>query len=163
MTTGKILISACLLGQKVRYDGSAKTVLHPALTKWQKEGRLVALCPEIAAGFATPRAPAEIAEGLNGEDVLAGKARVIDLSGADVTKFFITAAEIALETALANHCHYALLTDGSPSCGSRFIYDGHFQNKSHIGNGVTSALLRKQGIEVFPHTEIDDLTKKTNF
>ena len=94
MTAGKILISACLLGQKVRYDGSAKTVLHPALTKWQQEGRLVALCPKIAAGFATPRAPAEIAEGLNGEDVLTGKARVIDLSGADATHFFSQRLEL---------------------------------------------------------------------
>lgn len=155
-----ILISACLLGHPVRYDGATKTMLHPAIEKWLQEGRLISLCPEISAGFTTPRAPAEIANGLRGQDVLSGTAKVMDLDGVDVTHFFITGAEIALKTAITNHCRYALLTDGSPSCGSRFIYDGRFQNKSHVGSGVTTALLRNHGIEVFAHSEIDELVLK---
>lgn len=59
----KILVSACLMGQAVRYDGKAKPFIHPALERWKEEGRLVAICPEMSAGMPVPRAPAEIESG----------------------------------------------------------------------------------------------------
>ena len=37
----KILVSACLMGFQVRYNGSHKARLTDALTRWQREGRLV--------------------------------------------------------------------------------------------------------------------------
>ncbi|MDM7098702.1 2-thiouracil desulfurase family protein, partial [Enterobacter hormaechei] len=42
----KILVSACLTGLKVRYDGSEKAQMSDQLQRWQKEGRLVIFCPE---------------------------------------------------------------------------------------------------------------------
>jgi|GEM_PF-6133334 len=69
---GKILISACLAGLPVRYNGSAKPLVHAAVDRWMAEGRLVTLCPELAGGFQVPRPPAEIENGLNGDDVLDG-------------------------------------------------------------------------------------------
>lgn len=75
---GKILVSACLLGQPVRYNGAGKPLTHAALARWRAEGRVVSVCPEVMAGFAIPRAPAEIADGADGEAVLRGKAKVID-------------------------------------------------------------------------------------
>ena len=54
----RILISACLLGAKVRYDGSDRLCDDPRTARWQAEGRLVPFCPEVAGGFPTPRAPA---------------------------------------------------------------------------------------------------------
>ena len=68
--TGKILMSACLMGLPVRYDGKPKTLLHEAVARWKAEGRLVSFCPELAGGFAVPRPPAEIAGALDGRDVL---------------------------------------------------------------------------------------------
>jgi hypothetical protein len=41
--TDKILVSACLLGRPVRYNGSAKTIEHPALERWRQEGRIVSI------------------------------------------------------------------------------------------------------------------------
>ncbi len=57
----KILISACLIGRPVRYNGSDKASgASDVLKLWQEEGRLVPDCPEVAVGFPTPRPPAEI-------------------------------------------------------------------------------------------------------
>jgi uncharacterized protein YbbK (DUF523 family) len=109
------------------------------------------------AGFSVPRLPAEIAAGGDGESVLSGKGRVIEETGGDVTAQFVAGAQAALAVAQANDCRFALLIDGSPSCGSRTIYDGKFIGQKHSGAGVTATLLRSHGIEVFADTEIEDL------
>ncbi|AUC09000.1 MULTISPECIES: DUF523 domain-containing protein [Agrobacterium] len=155
--TSKILISACLLGQPVRYDGRGKPFFHPAIDRWRSEGRLVAICPEMAGGMPVPRPPAEIEDRASGFDVLEGRARVLEVTGGDVTAQFIAGAERALAFARANACTYALLIDGSPSCGSVAIYDGSFSGVKHAGNGVTAALLEKAGIAVFSPADIDRL------
>jgi uncharacterized protein YbbK (DUF523 family) len=156
-TPPKILISACLLGQPVRYDGKGKPFSHPAIERWQSEGRLVTICPEMAGGMPVPRPPAEIEKGASGLDVLEGRARVLEVTGGDVTAEFIAGAEKALAFARANGCTHALLIDGSPSCGSLAIYDGSFSGVKHAGNGVTAALLEKAGIAVFSPADIDRL------
>lgn len=156
----KVLVSACLLGQPVRYNGVGKPLAHRLLESWQAEGRVVSVCPEVMAGFAIPRAPAEIASGADGEAVLSGTARVIDSTGADVTDPFIEGARIALRIARENGCRFALLIDGSPSCGSGMIYDGSFSGQKHPGSGVTVALLRANGIEVFSDREIEALAAR---
>lgn len=66
----KILMSACLLGQKVRYDGGDCVQNHPLLQQWYKEGKIITICPEMAGGLPTPRSPAEIQDGKSGVDVL---------------------------------------------------------------------------------------------
>ena len=155
--TAKILVSACLMGHAVRYDGQAKPLVHPALDRWRAEGRLVTICPEMSAGMPVPRLPAEIAEGRAGSDVLSGNARVLESHGADVTDAFRQAAENALALARETGCSYALLIDGSPSCGSGFIYDGSFTGRRLKGEGVAAALLRQNGIRVFSDKEIETL------
>ncbi|SFB07178.1 Uncharacterized conserved protein YbbK, DUF523 family [Rhizobium sp. NFR07] len=157
MTDNKILISACLLGHAVRYDGKGKPLLHPAIDRWREEGRLVTICPELAGGMSVPRPPAEIENGMTGADVLAGRARVVEITGGDVTAQFMAGARQALDFAQAHGCTHALLIDGSPSCGSGFIYDGSFEGRKHAGNGVTAALLEDAGIRVFSDRRIDDL------
>lgn len=157
----KILVSACLLGQAVRYDGAAKPLRHPTLARWHEEGRIVSICPEVTAGFAIPRPPAEIAatatDQVDGAGVLDGRAAVREIGGADVTALFVAGAEAALALARKHHCHFALLIDGSPSCGSGFIYDGSFSGRRQPGAGVTTALLRRNSIEVYAPAEIDAL------
>lgn len=158
----KILVSACLMGRAVRYDGRAKPLVHPAIDRWMQEGLLLTICPEMSAGMPVPRPPAEIADAATGEDVLAGKARVVELTGGDVTDEFLRAAENAVQLATDSGCRYALLIDGSPSCGSGFIYDGTFSGNRRLGSGVTAAALRQAGIEVFSDREIDRLIERVS-
>ena len=56
----RILVSACLLGQPVRYDGGHKAVQHPVLQDWLAQGLVISSCPEAAGGLPTPRPAAEI-------------------------------------------------------------------------------------------------------
>ncbi|MFD1327399.1 DUF523 domain-containing protein [Mycoplana ramosa] len=154
---GKILISACLMGLPVRYNGASKPLLHEAIARWQAEGRLVTICPELAGGFAVPRPPAEIEGAMTGDEVLDGVARVVEATGGDVTTGFVEGALRALALARESDCRYALLIDGSPSCGSGFVYDGSFSGKRLAGAGVTAACLKRHGIAVFADTEIDAL------
>jgi uncharacterized protein YbbK (DUF523 family) len=143
----RILISACLIGQKVRYDGQDKVMPHDLIEQWQNEGRLVPICPEVAAGLSIPRKPAEIVRAN-------GMVRVQEDTGADVTEAFELGAQLALDTALQHQCRFAILTDGSPSCGSQFIYDGSFSGKQVGGQGFTTQLLESQGIRVFAHNDL---------
>jgi uncharacterized protein YbbK (DUF523 family) len=150
----KLLVSACLLGQRVRYDGEAKTLLHAGLEQLQAEGRILAFCPEVAGGLPVPRAPAEII-GADGNAVLAGRARVTTGDGSDVTDYFLAGAEQALALCREHDIAAAVLTDLSPSCGSSQIYDGSFTRNRIDASGVTAALLRQHGIEVFSQFQLE--------
>ncbi len=66
-------------------------------------------------------------------------------------------AWLALRAALASDCSAALLTDGSPTCGSEFIYDGSFTGQKHAGMGIAAALLREHGIQVFSDNQLMEL------
>lgn len=150
----RILVSACLLGAPVRHDGTGRLLDHPVLARWQAEGRLVPVCPEMLGGLATPRPPAEITGG-DGDTVLDdGQARIRTRDGADLTAAFVEGARIALATATAAGCRFALLMPRSPSCGSRTIHDGRFAGTLVPGRGVTAALLARAGLAVFGADEI---------
>lgn len=51
----KVLVSACLLGQPVRYDGQSKGIVNDWLQTLGAKGRALAFCPEVAGGLPTPR------------------------------------------------------------------------------------------------------------
>lgn len=146
---GKLLVSACLMGFQVRYNGSDKAQLAETLARWQRENRLVIHCPELAAGLPVPRLPAEIVDS-QGAEVMQNRGRIVESDGHDVTAHYQLAAWLALKAAREEGCQAALLTDGSPTCGSQFIYDGSFSGQRKPGSGVAAALLREQGITVFP-------------
>ena len=149
------MVSACLLGQPVRYHGGDVPCPSAVLDRWRAEGRLVAACPETAAGLPVPRPPAEIAGG-DGAQVLAGTAVVGDNSGADLTRVFVSGARLTLALARAEGVRVAVLKDGSPSCASSYIYDGTFRGQRDRGQGVTAALLSQAGIRVFSERQIEE-------
>ncbi|WP_028649272.1 DUF523 domain-containing protein [Nocardiopsis sp. CNT312] len=151
----RVLVSSCLIGHRVRYDGRAKTVSDTVLRRWRGEGRLVPHCPEVAGGLPVPRPPAEIEPGACAEDVLAGRARILTPDGDDVTACFVAGARSALATARERGVAVALLKQASPSCGSREVYDGTFTGAKVPGEGVTAHLLAGHGIAVFGEEEID--------
>lgn len=148
----KVLVSRCLLGQHVRYDGGAHGPFG-LLQRWQQEGRVVPLCPEVAGGLPTPRAPAEIAGG-QGAKVLDGHLPVLTVEGEDVTAAFIDGAQQALALVAQHGIRMALLKARSPSCGNREAYDGSFSGTQVAGEGVTAAALRRAGVRVFSEEEL---------
>lgn len=154
----KILVSACLLGNKVRYDANDVPTESDLLDEWQSEGRLIAFCPEVAGGLSVPRLPAEI-QSDDGNAVLDGTAKVFDNQENDVSENFINGAKKALETAQNNNVRVAILKEKSPSCGSSFIYDGTFSSVRKVGQGVTTALLKRNGVKVFSDLEIEKAAK----
>ena len=152
----KILISACLLGQKVRYDGGDCLQNHQRLQAWIKAGNVVTICPEMIGGLPTPRPPAEIQGSKTGIAVLNGDAYIKTKTGENVTEQFIDGARKTLALAQKHHVRVAILKAKSPSCGSSVIYDGSFSRLLIPGMGVTAALLSQHGIMVFDEDNIDD-------
>lgn len=152
----KLLVSACLLGHAVRYDGGDKRCVDPILQRWLEESRVVPVCPELAGGLPVPRPAAEIEPAGAGEGTLAllGRARVLEKSGVDVSAAFVAGAQQALALARAQGVRVAVLKQGSPSCGSARVHDGSFSGRLRGGQGVTAALLRQAGLRVFDETEL---------
>lgn len=152
--TAKVLVSACLLGVKVRYDGTGAETAGECLQRWQAEGRLVTVCPEVAGGLPVPRPPAEIEHG-SGEDVLDGRA-VVRTATEDVSAAFVRGAEAALALVEEHGILVAVLKERSPSCGAGRIYDGTRTGGLKDGDGVTSALLKRHGVTVFGETRLSE-------
>ncbi|MDN7145900.1 DUF523 domain-containing protein [Liquorilactobacillus mali] len=162
-----ILISSCLAGFEVRYDGSAAT---NKLALWLvTHGQAITACPEIMADFDIPRSPAEIVNG-TANDVLDDKAIVKEINGKDVTDKYLLGADLVLKIAKKNQVTAAFLKDGSPSCGNCTVYNGTFTGQKISGRGVTAEVLAKNGIKTFSDNElsvenvlpfVDDIVKES--
>ena len=140
----RLLISACLLGCRCRYDGASKP--QPWLAALAERHELVPVCPEQMGGLATPRLPAE----RQGD-------RVVTKEGADVTAQYRRGAEEALRLCRLFHCQAALLKERSPSCGCGSVYDGTFTGVLTAGDGVTAELLRAEGVPVYGESRAEEL------
>ncbi len=139
----KILVSACLLGEAVRYDGKSKPSHKDKLQPLMDEERVVSICPEVMGGLLVPREKAEKFEN-----------KILTLSGRDLTAEFEKGARLVLEIAQRENIKVAILKEKSPSCGSKLIYDGSFQGNLVPGKGLTTLLLESEGIRVFGESEI---------
>ena len=142
----RLLISACLLGFECKYCGGSNALPAEEIAKLKDKYALLPVCPETAGGLPTPRDPSER---------LGGK--VVSCKGADVTKEFFSGGETALELCRRFGCSLALMKEGSPSCGSGWIYDGSFTGVHTHGDGVAVELLRAEGVSVFGESEIAEL------
>jgi len=155
----KILISACLLGENVRYDGSNSRVVSGMLHQWQHEGRILSTCPEMAGGLPVPRKPSEIDAG-NAEAVLRGKSSIRRIDGVDVTDAYLNGAEKTLALCMQHNIRIAILKEGSPSCGVICVNDGSFSSHKIDGQGVTARLLTRHGISVFNEQQLSSAAQR---
>ncbi|HPR16778.1 MAG TPA: DUF523 domain-containing protein [Candidatus Cloacimonadota bacterium] len=131
-----IIVSACLAGVCCKYDGGHNQ--NEKVVELVKQGLAIPVCPEQLGGLSTPRDASEII----GE-------RVLSIHKIDVTDKFAKGAAEALKLAQLTGCKKAILKQRSPSCGYGQIYDGTFSGTVKEGNGITAALLSKNGIEIF--------------
>ena len=136
-----ILVSACLLGLRCRYN--AEPVTNERVLALAETHTLIPVCPEQLGGLPTPRPPAERLDG-----------RVVSKDGTDVTSAFVRGAEETLLLARTLGCKTAILKARSPSCGHGRIYDGSFTGALISGSGVTAELLAKNGVRVYTEDEL---------
>ena len=155
----KVLVSGCLLGQPVRYDGSHKGAQHAVLDRWLAQQQVVSLCPETAAGLPTPRLPAEIVGGTS-MAVLRHAAQVRDSAGNDVTAAFVHGAHLALQLVQRHGIRVAVLKEFSPTCGSSQVYDGQFAGHTVPGEGLACSLLRQAGVAVFSEQQWEEAARQ---
>ncbi len=143
----KIMVSACLLGDNVRYDGNNN--FNQELIDFLKDHEVVKVCPEVLGGLSTPRVPAEI---LND--------KVINYEGTDVTKEFQEGAMKTLEIAKENDIQVAILKRNSPSCGANTIYDGTFTHCVTKGDGIAAKLLKDNGVTILNENNYKEYFKR---
>ena len=136
----KIMVSACLLGQKCKYNGGDNYDERTAAAFRGHE--LVPVCPEVAGGLTVPRRPCEIAGGV-----------VVNDRGENVDEAFRKGAEICLKKAVEEKIDLAVLQPRSPSCGVGRVYDGTFSGRLTEGSGVFAALLAENGFRVMTADE----------
>ncbi|MBO7354786.1 MAG: DUF523 domain-containing protein [Lachnospiraceae bacterium] len=139
-----LIISACLIGCRTRYNGETSEI--PELEELKKKYCLIPVCPEQLGGLATPRDPAEIRDG-----------RVVSAKGRDVTAEFEKGAEEVLRLARLFDCDTAVLKERSPSCGYGRVYDGTFSGTLTDGSGLTAALLSGNGIRILGESRVGEL------
>lgn len=131
----KIMVSACLLGENVKYNGGNNR--HERVMGFVKNNEIISVCPEVMGGLPVPRAPGEIVDGtVRNED------------GTSVDLEYRAGALKALEIAKKEGIDLAILQSRSPSCGVNQIYDGTFSHRIIKGSGVFAQLLRDNGFKV---------------
>jgi uncharacterized protein YbbK (DUF523 family) len=135
------LCSACLLGINCKYNAGNNR--NDKILELAKKDILIPVCPEQLGGLSTPRTPSEIKSG-----------KVITKDGKDITDAFVKGAEETLKIAKLFGIKEAILQQKSPSCGCGKIYDGSFSGKLIDGDGITTALLKKNKIKVISSEEL---------
>ncbi len=136
MTPIRIGISACLLGQEVRFDGGHKrdrflTETFGRFVEW------VPVCPEVEAGFGTPREAMRL---VNRD----GRLRLITVkTDADLTDAMEQYARRRVEQLAREDLSGYVLKKDSPSCGMERVkvYDAN-KVPARTGRGLFAAALR---------------------
>ena len=144
----KVLISACLLGDNVKYSGGNNLTLELVTLLEKYNVKIVKICPECFAGLSIPRVPSEI----RGD-------KVFSKDGWDITEEFLSGAEKTYQIAKRKQVDFAILKERSPSCGSSFIYDGSFSGKVIEGQGLTAKKLSKENIIIFSEENLEEIEK----
>lgn len=130
----KIAISACFLGDNVKYNGGNN--YNSLFFKFHNLDFLK-ICPELFGGLPIPRVPAEKIKNL-----------VFNKNNENITSEFVLGAEKTLNLLKKNNIDIAIMKSKSPSCGFGKIYDGTFSGNLITSNGVTVDLLIKNSIKI---------------
>ncbi len=157
----KILISSCLLGENVRYDGDNSSIAYNSSFSFSQKERFMdilcsneiySFCPEVSGGLSIPRVPSEI--------ISRQKPFIVkNKEGKDVTINFLLGAKNTLELCKNEDIKLALLKSKSPSCGNTQIYDGSFSGNLIEAQGLTAKLLLENGITIFNETQMNSFFK----
>lgn len=152
-------ISACLLGQKVRYDGEHKRDVY--LTEvFGKFVDWIPICPEIEVGMGVPRETVHLVGELNNPSMIAAK------SGEDWTdamnRFAAKRSRALVKEKLSGY----VFKKDSPSCGLERVK--LYSNKgvpTRQGRGLFAAAIVKESplLPVEEEGRLNDLGLRENF
>jgi uncharacterized protein YbbK (DUF523 family) len=143
------IVSACLAGIKCRWNG--ENDVNKKIKEMVEKGDAIAACPEVLGGLTIPRKSCGVYGGF-GEDVLKSKATVRTINnGEDLTENFLKGATEFLKIVQTKNIKEAILRTPSPSCGcgKTWKLDDKFVNHVVDGDGVATALLKKNGIKIY--------------
>lgn len=140
----KIGVSACLLGERVRYDAGHKynsALLHHLSADYE----LLSICPEVAAGLGVPRPPVQLM-------VREGETRALGVvdEQLDVTLPLVNYGRL-LAQELDGVCGY-VFKSRSPSCGLGTTPIRAEAGALHYGNG----LFAQQIVQAWPLLPVID-------
>ena len=138
----KILVSACLLGQKCKYNGGDNR--NEKVLAFTEGQEVIPVCPEVAGGLPIPRLSCEIVNGV-----------VMNTRGESKDREYREGAEKCLQKAKEAGIDLAVLQSRSPSCGVNQIYDGSFSGKLVQGSGIFASLLRENGFRAVDAEDLD--------
>jgi len=149
-----IIVSACLAGINCNYKGESKP--NQKVIELIKKGKAIPICPEQLGGLTTPRSGARILTGI-GEEVLDKKSKIITDNNVDVTEQYIKGAQETLRIVKNFNVTVVVLKQGSPSCGHGHTQGGLNSRELVTGNGVTVALLKRNGIKVYSEEDLENI------
>ena len=154
----RVMFSACLIGQPTGWD--AQSYDEPLAMRLAKLDCVseIPFCPEDVS-LGTPR-PLTTLHGGHGHDVLAGRARVVETTGRDVTAELLTGSHAMLKWATQQEVELAILMDVSDACGSHAIYIGDPKERRYQqGPGLAAAMLMNAGIPVLAQRDYATLNR----
>ncbi|ACS84938.1 YbgA family protein [Musicola paradisiaca] len=151
-------ISACLLGNPVRFDGGHKRLAF-AVEQLAAFFRFEPLCPEMAVGLPVPRPALRLVKDGQGDIAL----QASNGSGLDVTQPMHEFAAGIVPT-LASLCGYIVCAK-SPSCGMERVkvYDGAGARKSGVGLFTRQLMMALPWLPVEEDGRLHDPVLRENF
>lgn len=147
-----ILVSACLLGHPVRYDGQHKYCAE--LEELKSEFELISVCPEVSAGLSTPRPAVNLY--LENNNVLAKGAEDPELDITDSLQNWISEYVKTLKA------QGAILKSKSPSCGFKTT-PVYTKDSFYISNGLFAEALDKKLLPIIDEVQIQNQDLKSKF
>jgi uncharacterized protein YbbK (DUF523 family) len=147
------IVSACLAGIASRYDGTG--LGDEAIMRLVASGDAIPICPEQLGGLPTPRIKISFRNG-DGHAIASGfkDVHAIGFDGIDYTDNLIRGAMEVLKIARLTNPKAVIFKDGSPSCGVNRVW---IKNERVKGCGVTTAFLKREGINVMSLEEWKDI------
>lgn len=149
-------ISACVYNCPVRYNGKAFDGLA-SLGREKGDFTFTPVCPECMAGLGVPRMPIHLTG--PGQDVIAGKARVRDRRGRDVTEELLAGARCCIQTLERAGVEAFIAREASPSCGVFKARVGKRRQEQVTGSGVFGAMLLEKGWFLIPDSALQSPLK----
>ena len=137
----KVVVSACLLGEKCKYNGGCN--YSEAVVRYLEGKEVIPVCPEVLAGLGVPRTPVEIVDGV-----------VRDRDGNSVDNVLRVAVAQILSLLKEEQIECAVLKSRSPTCGVKQVYDGSFSGKLISGKGILAAALHDAGYRVIDSEDV---------